>query len=341
MMQSSNMSHTDKKEYNCGFSVEQNWFRYRAAAIIVEDGCVLFAGNEAEDYLYSIGGAVHMGETAEDAVKREVLEETGVSYEVDRLAVIHENFFAEQAGSLQGKSCHEVAFYFLMKPRGSKELHSNSYTQGVRETMHWIPIGELERYKAFPTFMKAYLQSEHKGIEHIVTDERVSPAASAAGENPPVSLRPFTDEMYHAYYKEYENDPELFLDRSDCKPFVYSPAWVEAYIRRQRERERVCLAIMVGDEMAGEIIFKNIEPGISATLGICMKNNAWKGKGYGTQAERLAVKYAFEGLNVPVLYADTILPNTRSQHVLEKLGFRYLRTEGDFKYYEIRRPDSR
>ena len=42
-------------EYNCGFTKDEHWFRYRAAAIIVEDGCVLFAGNEAEDYLYSIG----------------------------------------------------------------------------------------------------------------------------------------------------------------------------------------------------------------------------------------------------------------------------------------------
>ena len=80
------------KEYDCGFSKENTWFRYRAAAIIVEDGCVLFAGNELEDYFYSIGGGVHMGETAEDAVKREVFEETGVAYDVDRLAVIHENF---------------------------------------------------------------------------------------------------------------------------------------------------------------------------------------------------------------------------------------------------------
>lgn len=79
-------------EYDCGFSKENKWFRYRAAAIIVEDGCVLFAGNELEDYFYSIGGGVHMGETAEDAVKREVFEETGVAYDVDRLAVIHENF---------------------------------------------------------------------------------------------------------------------------------------------------------------------------------------------------------------------------------------------------------
>ena len=160
-------------EHNCGFTDENKWFRYRAAAIIVEDGCVLLAGNGKEDYLYSIGGAVHMGETAEDAVKRETLEETGVNYEVDRLAVIHENFFNENAGSLKGLECHEIALYFMMKPRGTKELHSNSYTMGVRETMHWIPIEKLDTYKAFPTFMKEYLQSDHYGIEHIITDERV------------------------------------------------------------------------------------------------------------------------------------------------------------------------
>lgn len=160
-------------EHNCGFTDGDKWFRYRAAAIIVEDGCVLFAGNELDDYLYSIGGAVHMGETAEDAVRREVLEETGIAYEVDYLAVIHENFFNENKGSLNGKKCHEIALYYFMKPRGTKMLNSNSYTSGVRENMYWIPINELDRHKAFPSFMKSYLQSDHTGIEHIITDERV------------------------------------------------------------------------------------------------------------------------------------------------------------------------
>ena len=158
---------------DCGFTKEELWFRYRAGAIIVEQDCVLFACNEREDYFYSIGGGVHHGETAEDAVLREVLEETGVRYEIDRLAVIHENFFNENTGSLKGLQCHEISFYFLMKPRGTQELRSNSMTQGVKEEMRWIPIKDLDQYKAFPTFLKDYLSKEHAGIEHIVTDERV------------------------------------------------------------------------------------------------------------------------------------------------------------------------
>ena len=158
--------------YDCGFTKENNWFRYRAAAIIVENDCILFARNETDDYLYSIGGGVHLGETAEDAVLREVFEETGVHYEIDRLAVIHENFFNENSGTLTGLNCHEISLYFLMKPRGSQKLHSNSMTQGVKEEMHWIPIKELDKYKAFPTFLKNYFDCEHVGIEHIVTNER-------------------------------------------------------------------------------------------------------------------------------------------------------------------------
>lgn len=156
---------------DCGFTRENKWFRYRAAAIIIEEGCVLFAGNEIDDYYYSIGGGVHVGETSEQAVKREVLEETGVEYEIERLAVIHENFFNENQGSLKGMDCHEMSIYYLMKPRGTKQLNSDSYSQGVRETMHWIPIKDLDKYKAFPTFLKEYLSKEHSGIEHIITDE--------------------------------------------------------------------------------------------------------------------------------------------------------------------------
>ena len=158
--------------YNCGFTKENRWFRYRAAAIIIEDGCVLLAGNELEDYYYSIGGGVHMGEKAEDAVIREVYEETGVRYEIDRLAVMHENFFNNNSGMLKGLECHEICLYFLMKPRGTKELNSNSFTFGVKEEMHWIPIDEFDKYKAFPSFLKNYLSRTHQGIEHIVTDER-------------------------------------------------------------------------------------------------------------------------------------------------------------------------
>lgn len=156
----------------CSFIKEDNRFRYRAAAIIVEDGYVLLAGNEKEDYLYSIGGGVYMGEKAEEAVVREVFEETGVKYEIDKLAIIHENFFRNEIGPFKGLDHHEISFFFLMKPRGTRELNSNSFVFDVKEEMHWIPIEDLDKYKAYPSFIKDYLSRDHEGIEHIITDGR-------------------------------------------------------------------------------------------------------------------------------------------------------------------------
>ena len=48
-----------------------------------------------------------------------------------------------------------------MKSRGTQDLNSNSYTQGYKEEMHWIPIKDLGKYKAFPSFMKDYLNKEN------------------------------------------------------------------------------------------------------------------------------------------------------------------------------------
>ncbi len=155
---------------NCCFTFENNWFRYRATAIIIESGSVLLASNEKSDYYYAVGGGVHIGETAEDAVIREVYEETGINYEIDRLAFIHENFF-DGDGITDGLKCHEIAFYFLMKSRGTQVLNSNSVCLEGQEFMNWIPICKLKNYRAYPTFFIEKLINMPEHVEHIVTKE--------------------------------------------------------------------------------------------------------------------------------------------------------------------------
>ena len=50
----------------------------RVGAIILKNGKFLMVGNDRNNYLYSVGGRLKFGETAEEAVKREVFEETGL-----------------------------------------------------------------------------------------------------------------------------------------------------------------------------------------------------------------------------------------------------------------------
>ena len=152
-----------------------------------------------------------------------------------------------------------------------------------------------------------------------------------------VYLLPMTAEMYHEYFKEYQNDLDLYIDKSAYTPYAYDAEKVNRYIQRQIELKRKVLAIMFDDEIVGEIVIKNIVEHQCATMGLALKNISYKDRGIGTLAEQLAIQYVFNELDIPVLYADSILSNTRSQHVLEKVGFKFIKEEGDFRYYRIDR----
>ncbi len=155
----------------CFQTPDSKRFRLRAAAIIIEDDAVLFATNDAEKYYYSIGGAIEMGETAEDAVKREVFEETGEHYEIERLAFVEENFFKRNDGMLKNLDCHEITFYFLMKPKGIKSFNTTSKTLNgtVEERLEWLKINELAKYEAYPMFFRNKLKNMKPEIEHIIS----------------------------------------------------------------------------------------------------------------------------------------------------------------------------
>ena len=157
-------------ERDCRFDAEDYRFHLRAAAIIIEEGHILLAKNDAADYYYSVGGGVHLGETAEEAVRREVFEETGIHYEVERLAFIHENFFVDDVVRV-GKKIHEISFFFLMKPQGKKEINVVSECSAGEEYTRWIPIEKLSEIKAFPEFYREKLLKLPEFTEHIVDRE--------------------------------------------------------------------------------------------------------------------------------------------------------------------------
>lgn len=155
--------------------------------------------------------------------------------------------------------------------------------------------------------------------------------------NQEICLRPMTAEMYHAYFREYQNDMDLYIEKRAYQAYTYDEEKVNRYIQRQADLKRKVFAIMLGEEMVGELVIKNIIEHKCATMGLAMKNAKYKDRGFGTRAEQLAIAYVFHELDIPVLYADAILSNKRSQHVLEKVGFRLIREEGDFRHYCIER----
>jgi RimJ/RimL family protein N-acetyltransferase len=65
--------------------------------------------------------------------------------------------------------------------------------------------------------------------------------------------------------------------------------------------------------------------GDEVELGYRLRKSAW-GKGYATEGSRALVDKAFAELGVQRIYAETMAVNTASRRVLEKAGFRHVRT---------------
>lgn len=144
--------------------------------------------------------------------------------------------------------------------------------------------------------------------------------------------------LCHEFYKSFENDPDIFMDMNLFSEYKYDKEAVDRYFDSKQTSDRVLLAIMRDDTVIGELQLKNIDYSKKeCTLSIHMQNNAVKGHGYGTYAEKLALRYAFETLDMTAVNADVITKNTRSSHVLEKIGFEYIKEENGFKYYRFER----
>ena len=156
---------------DCCFCKDNDWFRYRVGAIIISEGEALFSYGEECGYYYTIGGGVHVGERAEDAVLREVYEETGGEFSVLRPLCFVENFFKGD-GLLENIDCHTIELYYLMKPEEKREYDVGSVTTGgERERMCWLPIDKIDEYDVRPSIVKRILKNIPPYFVHYVNDD--------------------------------------------------------------------------------------------------------------------------------------------------------------------------
>ncbi|MBR5258847.1 MAG: NUDIX domain-containing protein [Clostridia bacterium] len=143
----------------------------RVGAIILKNGRFLMVGNRRSDYLYSVGGRLKFGETAEEAVKREVLEETGARMEIERLGFVHENYFYGDSPANLGKLIYEVSFFFYMRVPEDFEPKGASFTEdGSEEFLKWVSPDEDTTL--YPEFFRTELKHPEPTVKHFVTDER-------------------------------------------------------------------------------------------------------------------------------------------------------------------------
>ena len=137
------------------YKTESGKFNYRVCAMIISDGKILAMHDERSPYFYLPGGRVKMGETAEDAVIREVREELGIIAKIARPLWLNQAFFTEDVDHLR---YHELCIYFLMDISETDLLErGNVFTVNEGKRTHafeWLSFGRLKDEYFYPIFLK-------------------------------------------------------------------------------------------------------------------------------------------------------------------------------------------
>ena len=170
--------------------------RQRAAAIVVHHGRVLLHRVEGDGFWALPGGAIEPGESASEALSRELREELGESVgacvTVGALAVVAENFF-----TYAGAEYHEIGLYLHASPLPASVLTSTDGpydgVEGTRKLVFaWFTRAELARLEIRPAFLQAFLgdllAEEPTGVLHIV--HRDPPASKDTGAAPQANPTP-------------------------------------------------------------------------------------------------------------------------------------------------------
>ncbi len=130
-------------------------FNYRVCGVIIHDGKLLAMHDENSPYYYLPGGRVKYGETAEEAVLREMKEELDVDCKIDRPLWLNQAFFVEDVTK---ERFFELCLYFLMDisetdilSRGEAFAGSEA---GHAHVFSWLPFERLKEEYLYPLFVK-------------------------------------------------------------------------------------------------------------------------------------------------------------------------------------------
>lgn len=129
--------------------------RKAARAIIIKDDNFLVMDRDkfGTKYMSLVGGAIEINETNEQAVLREVKEETGLDVNNPRLVII------EDAGDIYGVQYIYLCQYIGGEPaltEGSPEFQINQLGKNLF-TPKWIKLSELEQANLLPKELKEQL----------------------------------------------------------------------------------------------------------------------------------------------------------------------------------------
>lgn len=160
------MSHSSAGDWH--FSCGNHLCGLRAAGVLVQDGKILVQ-RDADGREFALpGGHVKLGETLQDSLIREFLEETGRHIRCERMLWSEECFW-----EWNGKKAHNLCFYFLIRLCDGESLPDTGsfFPQKDNENvlLGYLSIDSLQEVILYPEFLKKEIHRLDSSIQHFIT----------------------------------------------------------------------------------------------------------------------------------------------------------------------------
>lgn len=160
-------------------------------------------------------------------------------------------------------------------------------------------------------------------------------------EGPSVYLRPWQPDDRDWLYESVNNDVEG--RRLTGTPTPFSRDAVASYIERQTgDPSRTGFVVVRQDDnkLVGEVVLNEIDKRNRRSNFRIFIDGQHTGRGYGSEATRLALDYGFGMLNLHRIELDVYTMNHRAIHVYEKMGFQQEGVKRQDWYYDHQYYDS-
>ena len=147
-------------------------FKFRVSGLIIKNNKVLFVDMDDSGFLCLPGGYVELGETTEEAVKRELVEEIRKEVIVENYLGVVENYFINK----YNKKMHEISFYYLINfidndfDEVDFTLIENDKGHNIKLDFKWIDINNLDNFDIRPSFLKKIINNKLE-FNHLIFNE--------------------------------------------------------------------------------------------------------------------------------------------------------------------------
>ncbi|WP_342526695.1 NUDIX domain-containing protein [Chryseomicrobium sp. FSL W7-1435] len=138
--------------------------RNSAKAVIVTDNKIALIKKQDEEGFFYIfpGGGQDKGETLENAVIRECLEELDAAVQVHELIHVREYIGKNHEFAHFDEDVHQIEFYFMCSIVDESVNGSPIQPDTDQIGIEWIPITDLHSFRVYPNAIVEIIQSTKK-----------------------------------------------------------------------------------------------------------------------------------------------------------------------------------